>query len=65
MGNISILPPLGGIKIIMVRARSFLLRYVYSRAAGRAQDRSQPITLSVMSSAYGEKLKIRGIPNGG
>jgi tyrosine-protein phosphatase SIW14 len=30
-----------------------------------AQDTSQPITPSVMSSAYGEKLKIRGVPNPG
>jgi tyrosine-protein phosphatase SIW14 len=30
-----------------------------------AQDASQPITSSVMSSAYGEKLKIRGVPNPG
>src|SRR3984957_2845160 len=31
----------------------------------RAQNTSQPITPSVMSSAYGEKLKIHGIPNPG
>jgi protein tyrosine phosphatase (PTP) superfamily phosphohydrolase (DUF442 family) len=31
----------------------------------RAQNTSQPITPSVMSSAYGEKLKIRGVPNPG
>src|ERR1700720_1268565 len=30
-----------------------------------AQGTSQPITPSVMSSAYGEKLKIRGVPNPG
>jgi len=30
-----------------------------------AQDTVQPITPSVMSSAYGEKLKIRGVPNPG
>jgi len=30
-----------------------------------AQDTSKPITQSVMSSAYGEKLKIRGVPNPG
>jgi tyrosine-protein phosphatase SIW14 len=30
-----------------------------------AQDTSQPITPSVMSSAYGEKLKIHGVPNPG
>jgi tyrosine-protein phosphatase SIW14 len=31
----------------------------------RAQEASQPITPSVISSAYGEKLKIRGVPNPG
>ena len=30
-----------------------------------AQNTPQPITPSVMSSAYGEKLKIRGVPNPG
>jgi tyrosine-protein phosphatase SIW14 len=30
-----------------------------------AQEVSQPITPSVMSSAYGDKLKIRGVPNPG
>src|SRR5450759_995635 len=30
-----------------------------------AQNTSQPLTPSVMSSAYGEKLKIRGVPNPG
>jgi protein tyrosine phosphatase (PTP) superfamily phosphohydrolase (DUF442 family) len=30
-----------------------------------AQGTVQPITPSVMSSAYGEKLKIRGVPNPG
>ena len=30
-----------------------------------AQDTSQPLTPSVMSSAYGEKLKIHGVPNPG
>jgi tyrosine-protein phosphatase SIW14 len=30
-----------------------------------AQNTSQPLTPSVMSSAYGEKLKIHGVPNPG
>jgi tyrosine-protein phosphatase SIW14 len=30
-----------------------------------AQNTSQPLTSSVMSSAYGEKLKIHGVPNPG
>jgi tyrosine-protein phosphatase SIW14 len=30
-----------------------------------AQEASQPLTPTVMSSAYGDKLKIRGIPNPG
>jgi protein tyrosine phosphatase (PTP) superfamily phosphohydrolase (DUF442 family) len=63
----SILPPFASIKTVMVRARSFPLALLILCVSpqGRAQDRSQPITPSVMSSAYGEKLKIRGIPNPG
>jgi len=63
----SILPSLAGIKLVMVRARSFPLALLILCVTTRvhAQDKSQPITPSVMSSAYGEKLKIRGIPNPG
>ena len=31
--------------------------------AGAQKDSAQPITPSVMSSAYGDKLKIRGVPH--
>jgi tyrosine-protein phosphatase SIW14 len=63
----SILPPLAGIKLVMVRALSFPLALLILCVPpqGRAQNTSQPITPSVMSSAYGEKLKIHGIPNPG
>ena len=33
--------------------------------SGAQKDSAQPITPSVMSSAYGDKLKIRGVPNPG
>lgn len=51
----------------MVRARSFTLALLILSVIpqGRAQDTQEPITPSAMSSAYGEKLKIRGIPNPG
>jgi tyrosine-protein phosphatase SIW14 len=51
----------------MVRARSFFLALLILSVTsqGRAQNTSQPITPSVMTSAYGEKLKIHGIPNPG
>src|ERR1700731_1568355 len=65
--GISILPALGGIKFIMVRARSLPLGLliVCVTAQAHAQEKPQPITPSVMSSAYGEKLKIHGVPNPG
>src|SRR6202045_1867680 len=65
--GISILRALGGIKFIMVRALSLplWLLIVCVTAQVHAQEKPQPITPSVMSSAYGEKLKIRGIPNPG
>src|ERR1700688_1886707 len=65
--GISILPPFAGIKIVMVRVRSFPLALLIlcATAQVRAQEKPQPITPSVMSSAYGEKLKIHGIPNPG
>jgi tyrosine-protein phosphatase SIW14 len=65
--GISILPPLGGIKLAMVRARSLPLGLliVCVTAQVHAQEKLQPITPSVVSSAYGEKLKIRGVPNPG
>jgi tyrosine-protein phosphatase SIW14 len=51
----------------MVRARSLPLGLliVCVTAQVHAQEKPQPITPSVMSSAYGEKLKIHGIPNPG
>ena len=51
----------------MGRVRLFLLPLLVLCVTPRlhAQDTSQPITPSVMSSAYGEKLKIRGVPNPG
>src|ERR1700738_3319220 len=63
----SILPPLGGIKLTMVRFRLFPIALFYFCVIPQihAQDTSQPLTPSVMSSAYGEKLKIRGVPNPG
>ena len=63
----SILPLFGGIKLIMGRVRVVLLALLVFCVIPhvQAQDTSQPITPSVMSSAYGEKLKIRGIPNPG
>jgi len=63
----SILPLFGGIKLIMGRVRVVLLALLVFCVIPhvQAQDTSQPIPPSVMSSAYGEKLKIRGIPNPG
>jgi tyrosine-protein phosphatase SIW14 len=51
----------------MGRVRLFLLPLLMFCVIPQihAQDTSQPITPSVMSSAYGEKLKIRGVPNPG
>jgi protein tyrosine phosphatase (PTP) superfamily phosphohydrolase (DUF442 family) len=51
----------------MGRVRLFLLPLLIFCVIPQihAQDTSQPITPSVMSSAYGEKLKIRGVPNPG
>src|ERR1700730_12278309 len=51
----------------MVRFRlvPFALFYFCVIPQIHAQDTPQPITPSVMSSAYGEKLKIRGVPNPG
>lgn len=51
----------------MVRVRLFPLGLLIFSVIPQvhAQDKSQPITPSVMSSAYGEKLKIRGVPNPG
>jgi tyrosine-protein phosphatase SIW14 len=51
----------------MVRVRLFPFALLYFCAIPQihAQDTSQPLTPSVMSSAYGEKLKIRGVPNPG
>src|ERR1700736_1688854 len=65
--SFSILPLLGGIKLIMGRARLFPLAPLIFCVIPQvhAQEASQPITPSVMSSAYGEKLKIRGVPNPG
>jgi len=65
--GISILPALEGIKLTMVQGRSFplALLIVCLTAQVQAQEKPQPITPSVMSSAYGEKLKIRGVPNPG
>lgn len=51
----------------MGQARSFPLALLifFVIPQSHAQDASQPITPSVMSSAYGEKLKIHGVPNPG
>jgi protein tyrosine/serine phosphatase len=51
----------------MVRVRLFPLVSLYFCLITQihAQDTSQAITPAVMSSAYGEKLKIRGVPNPG
>jgi tyrosine-protein phosphatase SIW14 len=51
----------------MGRVRLFLLPLLMFCVIPQihAQDTSQPITPSVMSSAYGEKLKIHGVPNPG
>jgi tyrosine-protein phosphatase SIW14 len=51
----------------MGQVRSFPLALLVFCAIPQvhAQDTSPPITPSVMSSAYGEKLKIRGVPNPG
>src|SRR6202049_3675257 len=63
----SILPPFGGIKLIMGRVSSFPLALLIFCVTVQvhAQNTPQPITPSVMSSAYGEKLKIHGVPNPG
>ena len=44
---------------------SFAAFILFVPAFVRAQDKPQAITPSVMSSAYGDKLKINGIPNPG
>ena len=51
----------------MRQVRSFSLAMLILLVAPLlyAQEVSQPITSSVMSSAYGDKLKIRGVPNPG
>ncbi|MDP9339110.1 MAG: tyrosine-protein phosphatase [Acidobacteriota bacterium] len=51
----------------MERVRLFLIAALIFSCAPplRAQDNAQPMTPSVMSSAYGDKLKIRGVPNPG
>jgi protein-tyrosine phosphatase len=51
----------------MARARfiSAAILILFLPPHSRAQKDSAPITPSVMSSAYGEKLKIRGVPNPG
>jgi tyrosine-protein phosphatase SIW14 len=60
-----------GIKFTMGRARLFVIAAVlilFSPFSLRAQDSSKIITPSApatMSSAYGDKLKIPGIPNPG
>lgn len=41
------------------------LALVFSAASARAQSAPQTMTPSTMSSAYGEKLKIPGVPNPG
>src|ERR1700719_3951375 len=63
----SILRAFRGIELTMVRVRLFPLGLLIFCVIPQvhAQDKSQPITPSVMSSAYGEKLKIRGVPNPG
>jgi len=56
------------IKLMMGRARLFFVAVFISFAPAlvRAQEAPpQPITPSVLSSAYGDKLKIRGVPNPG
>src|ERR1700730_15545213 len=63
----SILPPFGGIKLIMGQVRLLPLTLLLTSVVPQvhAQNTPQAITPSVMSSAYGEKLKIRGVPNPG
>ena len=51
--------------MVRVRLFPFALLYLCVIPQSHAQDTSQPLTPSVMSSAYGEKLKIRGVPNPG
>jgi tyrosine-protein phosphatase SIW14 len=51
--------------MVRVRLFPFALLYCCVSPQSHAQDTSQPLTPSVMSSAYGEKLKIRGVPNPG
>jgi tyrosine-protein phosphatase SIW14 len=48
-----------------VRLFSLALFFSCTIPQVHAQETSQPITPSVMSSAYGEKIKIRGVPNPG
>ena len=58
--------PVLRIKVIMHARKYFLLMCVLSLPLRLfAQDIAKPSTPSVMSSAYGDKLKIRGIPNPG
>jgi tyrosine-protein phosphatase SIW14 len=65
--SISIFPPFCGIKLTMVQARLFPIALLFFCVTAQihAQESPQPIAPSVMSSAYGEKLKIRGVPNPG
>jgi protein tyrosine phosphatase (PTP) superfamily phosphohydrolase (DUF442 family) len=49
--------------MVRIRLFSFALLYLCVISQIHAQDTSQPLTPSVMSSAYGEKLKIHGVPN--
>ena len=51
--------------MVRVRLFPFTLLYFCVIPQSHAQDTSLPLTPSVMSSAYGEKLKIRGVPNPG
>jgi len=55
------------IELTMERARLFSLvvLIMFVPALVGAQEKPQAITPSVMSSAYGDKLKINGIPNPG
>jgi len=55
------------IEITMARARLFFTTaFILLAPLGvRAQEKPPAITPSVMSSAYGDKLKINGIPNPG
>jgi len=55
------------IELTMARTRLFSLAafILFVPMCVRAQEKPQAITPSVMSSAYGDKLKINGIPNPG